>query len=90
VRSSFAFGTEFEITKFESREATINFSTAYFDIHPMVMVKCPVCGEQVSVDDNALPGEIVEHECGAQLEVFNDHGKLSLRLAEQVGEDWGE
>jgi alpha-aminoadipate carrier protein LysW len=56
----------------------------------MVMVKCPVCGEQVSVDDNALPGEIVEHECGAQLEVFNDHGKLSLRLAEQVGEDWGE
>ncbi|ABP94344.1 hypothetical protein HA72_0167 [Metallosphaera sedula] len=56
----------------------------------MVSLKCPVCGGEVQVDDNALPGEIVEHDCGAQLEVYSDHGRLSLRLAEQIGEDWGE
>ncbi|EHP69244.1 MAG: alpha-aminoadipate/glutamate carrier protein LysW/ArgW [Metallosphaera yellowstonensis] len=56
----------------------------------MVSLKCPVCGGNVEVEDNALPGEIVEHDCGAQLEVYNDHGRLSLRLAEQIGEDWGE
>ncbi|EZQ04752.1 MULTISPECIES: alpha-aminoadipate/glutamate carrier protein LysW [Acidianus] len=56
----------------------------------MVTLKCPICGGNVEVEDNALPGEIIEHECGAQLEVFNDNGRLSLRLAETVGEDWGE
>ncbi|MFP3164700.1 MAG: alpha-aminoadipate/glutamate carrier protein LysW/ArgW [Acidianus sp.] len=56
----------------------------------MVTLKCPVCGGQVNVEDDALPGEIIEHDCGAQLEVFKENGKLALRLAEQVGEDWGE
>ncbi|MCI2414264.1 MAG: sulfonate ABC transporter [Candidatus Aramenus sp.] len=56
----------------------------------MVSLKCPICGGTVNVPDDALPGEIVEHECGAQLEVYNDKGRLALRLAEQVGEDWGE
>lgn len=53
----------------------------------MVLLKCPICGNDVNVPDDSLPGEIVEHECGAQLEVFNSNGKLALRLAEQVGED---
>ncbi|AEE93772.1 lysine biosynthesis protein LysW [Acidianus hospitalis W1] len=56
----------------------------------MVTLKCPVCGGQVNVEDDALPGEIIEHDCGAQLEVYKENGKLALRLAEQVGEDWGE
>jgi alpha-aminoadipate carrier protein LysW len=56
----------------------------------MAQLKCPICGGQVSVEDDALPGELVEHECGAQLEVFKKNETLSLRLAEEVGEDWGE
>lgn len=56
----------------------------------MVTLKCPVCGGDVQVDDNALPGEVIEHECGALLEVYMKDGKLALRVAEQVGEDWGE
>ncbi|MEM0362868.1 MAG: alpha-aminoadipate/glutamate carrier protein LysW/ArgW [Sulfolobaceae archaeon] len=56
----------------------------------MAILKCPICSGDVSVDDDALPGELVEHECGAQLEVVKQNGKLSLRLAEQIGEDWGE
>jgi len=56
----------------------------------MTKLKCPVCSEEVNVPDDALPGELIEHECGAQLEVYNDKGKLALRLAEQIGEDWGE
>jgi hypothetical protein len=56
----------------------------------MVTAKCPICGNPVEIPDDALLGEIIEHECGAQLEVFNDNGRLSVRLAEQVGEDWGE
>jgi alpha-aminoadipate carrier protein LysW len=56
----------------------------------MVKLKCPVCGEEAEVPADALPGEIVEHECGAQLEVYENGGKMALRLAEQIGEDWGE
>ncbi|WP_338599727.1 alpha-aminoadipate/glutamate carrier protein LysW [Sulfolobus tengchongensis] len=56
----------------------------------MAILKCPICGGDVSVEDDALPGELVEHECGAQLEIIKQNGKLSLRLAEQIGEDWGE
>lgn len=56
----------------------------------MVVLKCPVCGGDVTVEDDALPGELIEHDCGAQLEVVKNGDKLSLKLAEQVGEDWGE
>ncbi|MBP1357483.1 MAG: sulfonate ABC transporter [Sulfolobus sp.] len=56
----------------------------------MVQLKCPLCGGEVLVEDDALPGEIVEHDCGAQLEIVREDGKMSLRLAEQIGEDWGE
>jgi hypothetical protein len=32
-----------------------------------------------------------EHaECGAQLELVTSEGRRILRLAEEVGEDWGE
>ncbi len=56
----------------------------------MVKVKCPVCGEEVEVPDDALPGEIIEHDCGAVLEVVRENGEIKLKLFEEVGEDWGE
>ncbi len=57
-----------------------------------IRLQCPLCGSEVEVPDDVLPGEIVEHEeCGAQLEVYKDsNGNFALRLAENVGEDWGE
>ncbi|GAB6148768.1 alpha-aminoadipate/glutamate carrier protein LysW/ArgW [Stetteria hydrogenophila] len=54
-------------------------------------LKCPVCGGTVKVDDDALPGELVEHDCGAVLEVYRDeNGELKLRPFQGVQEDWGE
>ena len=57
----------------------------------MPELRCPICGGPVRVEDDALPGELVEHDCGAVLEVYRDgEGRLSLRPFEGVQEDWGE
>jgi alpha-aminoadipate carrier protein LysW len=56
----------------------------------MVTVRCPVCGEPVEVPEDSMPGEIIEHDCGAVLEVVKVNGSIKLRLFEDVGEDWGE
>lgn len=58
----------------------------------MVKMQCPVCGGELELPDDVLPGELFEHEdCGAQLEVYVDNeNNLALRLAESIGEDWGE
>ncbi len=54
-------------------------------------LKCPVCGLEVEVPDDALPGEIIEHECGTTLEVVQtSDGSLALKPLEGVSEDWGE
>ncbi|MEM4281312.1 MAG: alpha-aminoadipate/glutamate carrier protein LysW/ArgW [Candidatus Caldarchaeum sp.] len=58
----------------------------------MVSISCPVCGGAVEVPADSLPGELFEcGECGAQLEFFtDDKGTQSLRVAEEVAEDWGQ
>jgi len=58
----------------------------------MVKISCPVCGGSVDVPGDALPGELFEcGECSAQLEYFtDDKGNGSLRVAEEVAEDWGQ
>ncbi|GBC71729.1 hypothetical protein HRbin02_01517 [Candidatus Calditenuaceae archaeon HR02] len=57
----------------------------------MPELKCPVCFGDVKIPDDALDGELFEHEeCGAQLELVTSNGSKTLRLAEEVGEDWGE
>jgi len=53
-------------------------------------LKCPICGLEVDVPDDAISGEIVEHECGAVLEVVQGNGGISLKPLEGVQEDWGE
>ncbi|MEM0014893.1 MAG: alpha-aminoadipate/glutamate carrier protein LysW/ArgW [Zestosphaera sp.] len=55
-----------------------------------MMAKCPVCGGEVNVPDDALPGELVEHECGITLEVVVDGDLVGLKPLEGVREDWGE
>jgi len=52
-------------------------------------LKCPICGLDAEVPDDALPGEIVEHDCGAILEVCMDGESPKLKPLE-VKEDWGE
>ncbi len=57
----------------------------------MVKVTCPVCGEEFEIPDDVMDGEIVEcTHCGAQLEVRKKGDQVELKVAEEVGEDWGE
>jgi alpha-aminoadipate carrier protein LysW len=53
-------------------------------------LECPVCGLEVEVPDDALPGEVIEHDCGAVLEVVKDGDGFRLRPLDEIKEDWGE
>ncbi len=58
----------------------------------MPKLSCPVCGGSLDIPEDALPGELFEHEeCGAQLELeVDDQGSRRLKEAEEIAEDWGE
>ncbi|MEM4788864.1 MAG: alpha-aminoadipate/glutamate carrier protein LysW/ArgW [Ignisphaera sp.] len=56
----------------------------------MVEVKCPICGNTVSLPNDVVAGEIVEHDCGVTLEVVLEEGGVKLKPFEGVDEDWGE
>lgn len=53
-------------------------------------LRCPVCGLDVNLPDDVMPGELIEHDCGVTLEVLMVDGRVSLRVFEGVEEDWGE
>ncbi|MEM3031407.1 MAG: alpha-aminoadipate/glutamate carrier protein LysW/ArgW [Nitrososphaerota archaeon] len=55
-------------------------------------LECPVCGGKLSIPEDSLPGELFEHQdCGADLEYVQDEkGRPSLKVAEEVAEDWGQ
>ena len=57
-----------------------------------MQLTCPVCGGKVEVPDDAIPGEILEHEdCGIQLEFYVDENNSpKLRILDDIVEDWGE
>ena len=51
---------------------------------------CPECAAEVELDDDVMEGEIVDcPECGVELEVVG-LGPLTLALAPEEEEDWGE
>ncbi|RLG85535.1 MAG: sulfonate ABC transporter [Thermoprotei archaeon] len=57
----------------------------------MPSAKCPICGLNVELPDDVLPGEIIEHECGVVLEVVKDRNDgVVLKPLEGISEDWGE
>ena len=57
----------------------------------MAKAKCPVCGLEVEIPEDYMPGELVEHSCGVVLEVVkNGDGTLAVRVFGGVQEDWGE
>ncbi len=53
-------------------------------------VKCPVCGLPVEIPDDVMEGEVVEHDCGAVLEVRFENGSPKLMPLDGVADDWGE
>ncbi len=55
-----------------------------------MQVKCPICGLEVELPEDVLPGEIIEHDCGTTLEVVKNNGGIALRPLEGIEEDWGE
>lgn len=58
----------------------------------MRRLECPICGGTLQIPDDAMSGELFEHdECGAQLELeIDETGRYRLKEAEEVSEDWGE
>jgi alpha-aminoadipate carrier protein LysW len=51
---------------------------------------CPECDAQITLPDGTLEGEIVTcPDCAAELEITG-LDPLTLALAPEVGEDWGE
>jgi alpha-aminoadipate carrier protein LysW len=54
------------------------------------LAECPECAAEISLPDDVMEGEIVQcGECGAELEVV-DLDPLTLDLAPEEEEDWGE
>jgi alpha-aminoadipate carrier protein LysW len=59
-------------------------------VTPDLRAECPECAASVPLQDDVVDGEIVQcAECGVELEVVRDGG-VSLRLAPEEEEDWGE
>lgn len=54
--------------------------------------KCRDCDGSIEVPDDAMVGELVTcPDCGVDYEVEAiGAGHVSLKVAETVGEDWGE
>jgi alpha-aminoadipate carrier protein LysW len=54
------------------------------------MANCPECGAELDLSTGLEVGEIlVCPDCGVELEVVN-LSPISLQLAPEVEEDWGE
>jgi alpha-aminoadipate carrier protein LysW len=56
----------------------------------MLKAECIECGAELSIESNAIEGEIIVcDECGAELEIISLK-PLKLDLAPTEMEDWGE
>ncbi len=54
------------------------------------LAECPECAAEVSLPDDVMEGEIVQcADCSAELEVVS-LDPLTLELAPEEEEDWGE
>ena len=51
---------------------------------------CPECAAEVEMEEDVIKGEIIEcPECGVELEVV-ELDPLTLNVAPEEEEDWGE
>jgi alpha-aminoadipate carrier protein LysW len=56
----------------------------------MAIITCPECEAEFELDDDVIEGEIIEcPDCGVELEVISTD-PLTVELAPDVEEDWGE
>ena len=56
----------------------------------MSTIECLECGGSVQVADDAMLGEVMECiECSAELEIIS-LDPLTVELAPEIEEDWGE
>lgn len=57
----------------------------------MSTAACPECAAEIELDtENVMAGEIIDcPDCGVELEVVNTN-PLTLELAPEEEEDWGE
>ena len=54
------------------------------------MAECVECGAEIDLDDDVEVGEIVDcPTCGSELEVV-ETDPITLELAPELEEDWGE
>lgn len=57
----------------------------------MAELSCLVCKSDIEVEENASTGEIVECEsCGQEHEVQVEAHLVSIALAPEIEETWGE
>jgi alpha-aminoadipate carrier protein LysW len=54
--------------------------------------KCLECDGEITIPADVVNGEIVTcPDCGLEFELsIDENGKCDLKVAEVVGEDWGE
>ena len=56
----------------------------------MTQITCVECAGSIVVDDDVMQGEILQcPDCGVELEVVT-LSPLTMELAPEVEEDWGE
>ncbi|WP_173918664.1 lysine biosynthesis protein LysW [Halobacillus sp. Marseille-Q1614] len=52
---------------------------------------CLVCQSTIELEDETFVGEIIEcSDCGEEHEVVEENGSLTLGLAPEIEESWGE
>ena len=52
---------------------------------------CPECDANLEIPGDAVAGEIVAcQDCGQSYELSGADDDLKLKVAETVGEDWGQ
>ncbi len=67
-------------------------SYKYFNLGiVMSSLSCPECDADINIPADSVSGEIVAcQDCGQSYELYESEGNFSLKIAETVGEDWGE
>ena len=56
----------------------------------LMEAQCPECAATIEMDDDVMQGEIIDcPDCGVELEVI-ELEPLTLDLAPEEEEDWGE
>ena len=57
----------------------------------MASLICPECDADIITPEDSVQGEIVScQDCGQSYELVEAENSMQLKVAETIGEDWGE